>query len=236
MGNIRKYSGKKLSKGDSSSYAHTTSKTVSKDVKKVVFTKASSEELKELRVDVYSYLMQNLDHINLLHYKYHFVQNKYEDAGDGLKYKKLYSFKSPKSNQCYWVWVEVYDRNMYAVKFHLKADRHNKNKYHRLTQLKEARPVINTCIRIMIDIHHSNIKASFGFIGSNLENELESNTKRYKVYKRIMATYFSESLFTHYFNNDKSAYLLLRNSEIERNPLLLIEIQDFFTENYNYFD
>ncbi|RGN33246.1 hypothetical protein DXB65_16065 [Bacteroides oleiciplenus] len=37
-----------------------------------------------------------------------FLVSKFETF---LKYKLLYSFKSPKSHQWYWVWVEVYMHN-----------------------------------------------------------------------------------------------------------------------------
>ena len=51
------------------------------------------------------------------------------------EYKLLYTFKSPKSHQWYWVWVEVYQCDFYAVKFHLKAHRNSLNKYSLMTGL-----------------------------------------------------------------------------------------------------
>ena len=88
------------------------------------------------------------------HYSYHFVQRVEEvnPITTFLKYKLLYTFKSPKSHQWYWVWVEVYQCDFYAVKFHLKAHRDSPNKYSLMTGLNEARPVINTCIAIMHEI------------------------------------------------------------------------------------
>lgn len=59
----------------------------------------------------------------LPHYKYRFVQKVY-DLGFGdsfFLYKLLYTFKSPKSNLWYWVWVEVYEKDMYVIKFHLET-------------------------------------------------------------------------------------------------------------------
>lgn len=109
--------------------------------------------------------------MTLSHYPYHFVQ-RIDDVFSSnpfLKYKLLYAFKSPKSHQWYWVWVEVYQHDFYAVKFHLKAHRHSDNKYNLLTGLNEARPVINTCIAIMQEIYNINPRASFGFIGANIQ-------------------------------------------------------------------
>ena len=53
------------------------------------------------------------------YYPYRFVQN-FEGKSGHLLSKRLYSFKSTKSNLTYWVWVELYDYNVYAIKFHLK--------------------------------------------------------------------------------------------------------------------
>jgi len=172
------------------------------------------------------------------HYDYRFVQRVDEAYGENtfLKYKLLYTFKSPKSHQWYWVWVEVYEHDMYAIKFHLKAHRGSQNKYSLMTGLNEARPVINTCIAIMQEIAHVNPHASFGFIGANMENETPRLTKRFKVYSRMMATYFSSEEFKHLILMNKSAYVLIRNSELEKYP----ELPKIFTEKflalYDYFD
>lgn len=64
--------------------------------------------------------------MELYHYPYHYVQRFDEvpaTQASFLRYRLLYTFKSPKSHQWYWVWVERYDYNLYAVKFHLKAHR-----------------------------------------------------------------------------------------------------------------
>ena len=79
------------------------------------FVKVPTEELKRLRVDVYP---------------------EVNPITTFLKYKLLYTFKSPKSHQWYWVWVEVYQCDFYAVKFHLKAHRNSLNKYSLITGLR----------------------------------------------------------------------------------------------------
>ena len=93
--------------------------------------------------------------MELYHYPYHFVQRVYEyrrESNDFLKYKLLYAFKSTKSHQWYWVWIEVYKHDIYAVKFHLKVHRNSPHKYSLMTGLNEPRPVVNTCIAIMLEI------------------------------------------------------------------------------------
>ena len=78
--------------------------------------------------------------MSLSYYPYRFVK-KIDEPWDGpqgfLLYKLLYSFKSNKSHQTYWVWVEVYAQHFYAVKFHLKAHKDSDKKYNILTGLNE---------------------------------------------------------------------------------------------------
>lgn len=155
---------------------------------------------------------------------------------DAFSESALYTFKSTKSNQWYWVWIEEYNYNVYAVKFHLKADRNSKFKYQRLTGLNEARLAINTCIAIMLEINELNPKASFGFIGSNLLTETIQETKRFRVYKKIMLSYFSFDLFVHKEIKDKSAYVMICRTEFENEPDLIRKIEIFFSDNYDYFD
>lgn len=78
--------------------------------------------------------------MNLSYYPYRFVK-KIDEPWDGpqgfLLYKLLYSFKSYKSHQTYWVWVGVYSQHFYDAKFHLKAYRNSDKKYNILTGLNE---------------------------------------------------------------------------------------------------
>lgn len=168
-------------------------------------------------------------------YPHRFVQNFNEEAGH-LKSKILYTFKSTKSNQWYWVWVECYDYHVYALKFHLKSMRNCENKYSVLTNTYEPRRIVMTCINIMLEIYQKDDHPSFGFIGSNMVEEGTDNTKRFRFYKRIMATYFSEKYFIHQENCLKSAYLMLNKVEKVNNPRLKEDIEAAFAEQYEYFD
>lgn len=170
------------------------------------------------------------------YYPYRFVQNFNDENISLLKHKKLYTFKSSKSNLWYWVWVECYEYDIYAVKFHLKSLRNSPYKYRLLTNTFEPRTITNTCIQIMLDIFRANRKASFGFIGSNLLGEEITSTKRFRFYSRIMATYFTEKHFIHQEDKLKSTYLLINREELSLNPHLILNIQDAFTELYDYFE
>lgn len=148
----------------------------------------------------------------------------------------LYHFRSTRSHQWYIVRVEEYPNHFYGIKFYLKADSNNPHKYNHLTGLNEARPVINTCIAILMDISKRHSDASFGFIGANLIGEGYYETKRFRVYRRILTTYFSEIYFEHYQILEQSAYAMVRRSELEKNPLLIDQISTYFSDNYSNFD
>lgn len=168
-------------------------------------------------------------------YPFLFIQ---KDGGneDGLLSISLYRFKSTKSNLVYIVRVEQYKCNIYAVKFYQKSHRFSPNKYRIMTNTFEPRRIINTCINIMLSIYKENLKASFGFIGANGFNEDTVCTKRYRVYARIIATYFSDKFFYHKENIEKSAYMLINNIALKENPDLTQQIETFFINQYDYFE
>lgn len=168
-------------------------------------------------------------------YPFHFIQ-KDEGNADGLLSISLYKFKSTKSNLVYIVRVEQYEYNIYAIKFYQKNHRLSPNKYRIMTNTFEPRRIINTCINIMLCIYEDNPKASFGFIGSNGFNETTNCTKRYRVYSKIVATYFSDRFFFHKENIDKSAYMLINNIALKENPDLIQQIEHFFINQYEYFE
>lgn len=168
-------------------------------------------------------------------YPFHFIQ-KDEGNADGLLSISLYKFKSTKSNLVYIVRVEQYKYSIYAIKFYQKNHRLSPDKYRIMTNTFEPRKIINTCINIMLCIYEDNPKASFGFIGANGFNETTNCTKRYRVYSKIVATYFSDRFFFHKENIDKSAYMLINNIALKENPSLIQQIEYFFISQYEYFD
>lgn len=164
----------------------------------------------------------------------------------------LYSFHSPKTSKTYYVHVELHPNHFYGVKFHLRDHKKNKNKYNIQVNLGEARPVIYTCINIMLEIDSRDNCASFGFIGSNTvlsrmvdehgqeyfeqKNEPKCETRRYRIYKRIMLTFFKETTFEHIYDASTSSYVLVRLTEMEKNKNLISEIETYFSDNYFDFD
>lgn len=148
----------------------------------------------------------------------------------------VYHFRSPKSHQWYIVRVEEFPNKFFGIKFYLKSDSLNPHKFNRLSGLNEPRPVINTCIAILMELAEKMPEASFGFIGANLLGESERETKRFRVYKTILTTYFSEERYFHYQILEKSAYALVSRTALEQSPDLIQTISTYFSDNYSNFD
>lgn len=170
-------------------------------------------------------------------YPYRYVRTFCSDDTDDpyLLRKKLYSFDSPRTHRTYWVWVEVYEDHFYAVKFHLKEHRNSSRKYQLLTGLNEVRPIINTCILILKSIADEDSLSSFGFIGASSPGESTVDTKRFRVYRRLISTYFGDEVFEHYFFPHYSAYVMLRGSVARADSNAILRVGEHFFRMYDYF-
>ncbi|MCQ2346917.1 MAG: hypothetical protein MJZ92_03200, partial [Paludibacteraceae bacterium] len=89
---------------------------------------------------------------------------------------------------------------------------------------------------IMLEIVQRDEKSSFGFIGANLEGEDNKLTKRFRVYRRILTSYFSEEVFFHYQIEEKSAYAMVRKKCLEDDEYLIEKISTYFSDHYSDFD
>lgn len=188
------------------------------------------------------FLLMDISSFRQRAYPYHYVMTQEED---GLSWF-LYRFKSTYTNQVYMVRVEWYPYHFYGIKFYLKAHAHSNQKYNLLTNFNEPRPILNTCICIMLDIFQKDAKASFGFIGAETIEEkemriatgIEKLTKRMSFYRRLLNTYFPQSneYFEHYIDNQKSSYLIINKQQLDADSDLINKINSYFTEHYNDFD
>ena len=168
----------------------------------------------------------------LEHYPYTFLMKDTSHEVPVL----LYHFRSTRSHQWYIVRVEQYPNQFFGIKFYLKADSLNPHRYNRLTGLNEPRPIIRTCIALLMELAAQHPDASFGFIGSNLIGESENQTKRFRFYKHMITTYFSEEKYYHYQILEKSAYALVSRKALTTNPDLIAQISTYFSDNYTNFD
>lgn len=196
-----------------------------------------------------------------LPYYYQFKQVHYDKNPHGdLRSRRIFRFKSHK-NHTYLVEVEGYQNNTFVLKFYLKSHSNSPNKYNTLTNIKEPRGIIYTCIAIIIEIYMKNKLASFGFIGAPTLlckeqtitaarrrrcnhyvctneglKEPKSITSRYKFYQSIVSTLISEANFIHLVFDTNSAYILLNREHAAADPEIGKRIVSMFGRNYGLID
>jgi hypothetical protein len=109
--------------------------------------------------------------------------------------------------------VEEYVGQIFVIKFYPNSHRNSPDKYNVLLDDYDASRVIRTAIDIMLDFLKHYPNASFGFIAPNSirdkYKEILYYNKRFRVYSRLMANFFSTDLFSHIESEDNSAYLLI---------------------------
>lgn len=136
----------------------------------------------------------------------------------------------------YIVEVELYDFNIYVVKYYPKSLKDHKYKYNLLVSNHKANRIIATCLKIIFDIIKRDPKANIGFLASRTRDEVGSYqeslrlTKRFRIYKQAFIDYFGPKTFTHFPDNNTSTYLLINNknnvNEVKNNA------QEMFTRIY----
>ncbi len=164
-------------------------------------------------------------------YDYKYITKKKRKIGDDFNELHVYSFKG-KNNRRYIVNVELYNFDVFVIKFYLKSHSDSAKKFNTETGFNEVQPIVRTCIEIMRDIYQGNEKASFGFIGSNSDDESVDNTKRFRVYSLVMKSYFSTEKFIHAESKIDSAYLLVNKLNGGRG--MLNEVERMFKEIYSF--
>lgn len=159
----------------------------------------------------------------------------------------------------YIIEVEEHPENIFIIKFSQKNHKDSENRYSLLNTKKflESRKtngsknfltLLNTLMKISLEIYKENDKACFGFIGSptleeknpketNLKYKKKINidgtvseTKRYNVYSIFIKRYFSPEKFEHIEIPTSSSYLLKSKKNSILTPLY---VKKFFS---NYFE
>jgi hypothetical protein len=167
-------------------------------------------------------------------YSYFFKNKKNECDGTMNFVRHTYTFKSTRSNQTYIIEVDEFeDYLLFVVKFYLKAHRYSDKKFNLHTKYQEAPSCISTCINLMVDLYKENPFRSFAFIGASSEGEKSENTKRFRLYKRVMEAIFSPITFKHFQHPKSSAYLLLNKIYADNNPTIRDDIEVFFLKHYD---
>jgi hypothetical protein len=160
-----------------------------------------------------------------------FKYKNHQEGGPQEPYKTVhtYVFHTP---QPYIFRAEEYDYKLFAVKFYPKSFEDSPKKYSLLTNENQAPPVIRTCINIMLDLFERFPDASFGFIGTNSEDEDKDSTQRFRIYKYLMENFFSPAQFSHYSYPQRSVYLLL--NRIHKDPDLLLKIESMLKDIFAF--
>lgn len=150
-------------------------------------------------------------------------------AGDYSYVENVYRFRGS-SGKLYIAVVEQYDYNVYVVKFYLQEMKNRTDRYNILSNLNECSRVLTTIGMLMQEIFGNNPYASFGFIGVPLKNEAVDNTKRFRLYSRIVQNKISATFLEHHPAGKLSAYLLVNRNNSESD--LIPKLDKMFNEIY----
>lgn len=151
---------------------------------------------------------------------------EFHKVGQSTAYNKkylvnviTYNFRSPK--HLYLVEIEQYRDKTFIIKYFLKKHKKNKHKYNLLSKEFKCRQVVLTVINILYEVLSKHKCCNFGFMGANTTDhsgkELESkdNTKRYRVYRKLVEDRVGPDTFTHYMSDKGSYYLLVHNKHVD---------------------
>lgn len=152
-------------------------------------------------------------------YPYKFRMNQQPSQGEDFDSCKVYWFEN-KNGTRYVVNLEQYSGELYALKFHLYRDLKNKKRYSVITNEGRPQTILRTCLDILIEHHKENPFASYIIFGIAGENEEQSLTRRYLIYKRILQNLISPVEFEHRCAESYSAYLLLNRNYFGKQELL----------------
>lgn len=166
-------------------------------------------------------------------FSYRKVQRDKGRGKDVFEYKHIFTFWGD-SKKKYIVHAEEYDFHTIIIKFHLKCHNKLENRYKKVVNLNEGVKVLRTCVDIMIDLYKENPYRSFGFVAADRESEQnikEPNNQRFRVYRGIMARFFSPLKFVHLRETSNNIYLLINKDYQE--PNLPEKIIKMFSEHYD---
>lgn len=168
-----------------------------------------------------------------------FVKYKYHPPNDVHIRTHIYSFKCTDNNLRYIVEFDEFKGNLLLVKFFQNNHRKSKFKYNILTNSGWASRIVFTVLklmqRVLIDGKIKN--PSFAFMGSNTlyhdgVEENKANTKRFKFYKKLVATFMGPQTFSFLQNEESSIFALInkKNSTINKD---LSSILKYIYNNYD---
>ena len=135
-------------------------------------------------------------------YSYHYIGPE-QISNDDLRLRvHNYSFITKNNNE-YIVQLDEYVHKVYCLKFYDKDDFDDKFKFKRQKgnlangDFRDFRGIIATCMKICLDVYFKDTDSghtpSFVFIGGNSIGEAPNNSKRFRIYKLIIANKVSKT-------------------------------------------
>lgn len=158
--------------------------------------------------------------------------NDYLESDNTLQMVSYYRFRSGKSKLFYLVRIEVYKEHVYGVKFFLKQMLDSPKKYSHLTNTFEPRTIIYSIFRLMLAIFAKDSQASFMFIGNPDEDGNKENTRRFRLYCRLVSSKISDRHFKHLITEKYSLYILANRSRMSDNPFFAEQLINEFVNRF----
>lgn len=106
---------------------------------------------------------------------------------EDFEHVHIYKFKT--DNEVYIFRGEVFIHQTIAVKYYPKSYEDSPSKYTLLTGKNKGggtARIISTCLQIMLDLRKKESNPSYIFQASGLVGEMNSETKRYRIYKELL--------------------------------------------------
>lgn len=161
-----------------------------------------------------------------------FIMNDYLESDGILQRVAYYRFKSDKSNLFYIVRIEEYKEHVYGVKFFLKSMLDSPKKYSHLTNTYEPRTIVFSVFRLMLEIYAKDNQASFMFIGNPDEGGCKENTRRYRLYCKLVSSRISDRFFKHLLTDKYSLYILANRLRMSDNPFFAEQLISDFVNRF----
>lgn len=161
-----------------------------------------------------------------------FSMNDYSETDNVLDYVSYYRFKSEKSKLFYIIRVEAYRDHVYGVKFFLKSMLNSPKKYSHLTNTFEPRTIVYSVFNLMLEILRKDSLATFMFIGNPDENGTHYNTRRYRLYSRLVSNKISDKFFKHIRTLKYSLYILANRNILADKPFFTEELLENFVTRF----
>lgn len=121
--------------------------------------------------------------------------------------------------------LHEYDIGLFAVKFYAKKHRYSRDRFSLKTNNGDAITVLKTMVAIILYALKQYPNHSFCFIGNASDGESVNQTKRFKVYKKLMQRYFSPNNFSHNNNPEISFYSMInRKANVTEMNRKIIEL------------